>query len=136
VWTGSSFACRITTVKHAVKNAAIRKSTSPNVREALQAVPEAPACQPTMASAPASMSESPKSRVADSFSRRADRLFDILRLLRAASGPVTAATLAEELEVTVRTIYRDIVTLQARRIPIEGAAGIGYVLGAGSICRR
>jgi predicted DNA-binding transcriptional regulator YafY len=63
--------------------------------------------------------------------RRADRLFDILRVLRAASGPVTAATLAEELEVTVRTIYRDIVTLQARRIPIEGAAGIGYVLRRG-----
>jgi hypothetical protein len=38
--------------------------------------------------------------------RRADRLFDILRLLRAASRPVTAASLADELEVTVRTVYR------------------------------
>ena len=63
--------------------------------------------------------------------RRADRLFDILRLLRSAAGPVTAATMAEELEVTPRTIYRDIVTLQARRIPIAGAAGIGYVLRRG-----
>src|SRR5580658_2283239 len=63
--------------------------------------------------------------------RRADRLFDILRILRAAPGPVTAATIAEKLEVTVRTIYRDIATLQARRIPIEGAAGIGYVLRRG-----
>lgn len=63
--------------------------------------------------------------------RRADRLFDIIQRLRSASRPTTAATLAEELEVTVRTIYRDIATLQARRIPIEGAPGIGYVLRQG-----
>jgi predicted DNA-binding transcriptional regulator YafY len=63
--------------------------------------------------------------------RRADRLFDILRILRAASRPVTAASIADELEVTVRTVYRDVATLQARRIPIEGAAGIGYVLRRG-----
>jgi predicted DNA-binding transcriptional regulator YafY len=63
--------------------------------------------------------------------RRADRLFDILRMLRAASRPVTAASLAGALEVTVRTVYRDIATLQARRIPIEGAAGLGYVLRRG-----
>ena len=63
--------------------------------------------------------------------RRADRLFDILRILRAVARPVTAAAIADELEVTVRTVYRDIVTLQARRIPIEGAAGIGYVLRRG-----
>ena len=60
--------------------------------------------------------------------RRADRLFDIIRILRAASRPVTAAAIADELEVTVRTVYRDVATLQARRIPIEGAAGVGYVL--------
>lgn len=59
--------------------------------------------------------------------RRADRLFDILRVLRAASRPVTAASLLDDLEVTVQTVYRDIATLQARRIPIEGARGIGYV---------
>jgi predicted DNA-binding transcriptional regulator YafY len=63
--------------------------------------------------------------------RRADRLFDILQTLRVAKGPMTAATIAERLEVTVRTVYRDIATLQARRIPIEGAAGIGYVLRRG-----
>jgi predicted DNA-binding transcriptional regulator YafY len=63
--------------------------------------------------------------------RRADRLFDILRILRAAKQPVTATSIADELEVTVRTIYRDVATLQARRIPIEGAAGIGYVLRRG-----
>ncbi len=63
--------------------------------------------------------------------RRADRLFDIIRILRTATRPVTAAAIAEELEVTVRTVYRDVATLQARRIPIEGAAGVGYVLRRG-----
>lgn len=63
--------------------------------------------------------------------RRADRLFDIIQHLRTARGPVTAAALAETLEVTVRTVYRDVATLQARRVPIEGAAGIGYVLRRG-----
>ena len=63
--------------------------------------------------------------------RRADRLFDIIRILRAASQAVTAAAIADELEVTVRTVYRDVATLQARRIPIEGAAGVGYVLRRG-----
>src|SRR5579864_5771530 len=63
--------------------------------------------------------------------RRSDRLFDIIQRLRTARGPTTAASLAEELEVTVRTVYRDIATLQARRVPIEGAAGIGYMLRRG-----
>ena len=63
--------------------------------------------------------------------RRADRLFDIIQALRTAKKPLTAAVLADRLEVTVRTIYRDIATLQARRIPIEGATGIGYVLRRG-----
>ncbi len=63
--------------------------------------------------------------------RRADRLFDVIQVLRTARKPVTAATLAEELEVTVRTVYRDVATLQARRVPIEGAPGLGYVLRKG-----
>jgi len=63
--------------------------------------------------------------------RRADRLFEIIQILRTASGPVTADSLARRIEVTPRTIYRDIATLQARRVPIEGAAGIGYVLRRG-----
>ncbi|MBS0540571.1 MAG: YafY family transcriptional regulator [Proteobacteria bacterium] len=63
--------------------------------------------------------------------RRSDRLFDIIQRLRSASQPTTAAALAEELEVTPRTVYRDIATLQARRVPIEGAAGVGYLLRRG-----
>ncbi|HEX2886310.1 YafY family protein [Vineibacter terrae] len=63
--------------------------------------------------------------------RRADRLFDIIQILRSSRRPLTAAALAAELEVTVRTVYRDVATLQARRVPIEGAAGIGYVLRRG-----
>src|SRR6202030_443403 len=63
--------------------------------------------------------------------RRADRLFDIVQTLRAAGAPLTAAAMAEKLEVTVRTIYRDIADLQASRVPIEGAPGIGYVLRRG-----
>jgi len=63
--------------------------------------------------------------------RRSDRLFDIIQRLRAARRPLTAAALAEELEVTVRTVYRDIATLQARRVPIEGAAGLGYMMRHG-----
>src|SRR5471032_2852479 len=59
---------------------------------------------------------------------RSDRLFDIIQRLRTASRPTTAAALAAELEVTQRTVYRDIATLQARRVPIECAAGVGYVL--------
>jgi len=63
--------------------------------------------------------------------RRADRLFDIIHTLRTAARPVTAAALAAKLEVTVRTVYRDVAALQASRVPIEGAAGLGYVLRRG-----
>lgn len=63
--------------------------------------------------------------------RRSDRLFDIIQILRSSQRPLTAAALAAGLEVTVRTVYRDVATLQARRVPIEGAPGIGYVLRRG-----
>ena len=63
--------------------------------------------------------------------RPADRLFDIIQLLRSSRRPVTAAAIATRLEVSVRTIYRDIATLQASGVPIDGASGFGYVLGPG-----
>ncbi|MEL6233229.1 MAG: YafY family protein [Pseudomonadota bacterium] len=62
--------------------------------------------------------------------RRADRLFRIVQLLR-GGRLVTSARLAEALEVSQRTIYRDIVDLQASGVPIEGEAGVGYVMLAG-----
>ncbi len=59
--------------------------------------------------------------------RRADRLFQIIQILR--RGDVTTATqLASELEVSVRTVYRDMQDLMASNVPIEGEAGTGYVL--------
>lgn len=63
--------------------------------------------------------------------RRADRLFQIIQILRGARRPVTAAQLSEELETTTRTIYRDIADLVAQRTPIRGEAGVGYVLEPG-----
>jgi predicted DNA-binding transcriptional regulator YafY len=63
--------------------------------------------------------------------RRADRLFNIIQALRGKTKPTTAAALAQQLEVTTRTIYRDIATLQAGRIPIEGEPGLGYLLRKG-----
>jgi len=62
---------------------------------------------------------------------RSDRMFEIIRLLRRAAKPVTAQALAETLEVVPRTVYRDIAALQAMRVPIEGEAGIGYVMRRG-----
>jgi predicted DNA-binding transcriptional regulator YafY len=63
--------------------------------------------------------------------RRADRLFEIIQTLRVSARPLTARTLSERLEVAPRTIYRDIAALQARRVPIDGAPGVGYVLRRG-----
>lgn len=63
--------------------------------------------------------------------RRADRLFAIIQFLRGKRRPVTARKLADELEVTLRTIYRDMAALRAQRVPIRGEAGTGYVIDAG-----
>ena len=63
--------------------------------------------------------------------RRADRLFQIIQILRGATRPVTAGRLAAELETTARTIYRDIADLIAQRVPIRGEAGVGYILEPG-----
>ncbi len=62
--------------------------------------------------------------------RRADRLFQIVQYLR-GGRLVTAANLAEKLEVSGRTIYRDIADLQSTGVPIDGEAGIGYIMRSG-----
>ncbi len=62
---------------------------------------------------------------------RSTRLFEIIQILRMSDAPVTADALAEQLEVSVRTVYRDIAALQAQRTPIEGEAGVGYVMRRG-----
>jgi len=62
---------------------------------------------------------------------RSTRLFELIQILRAAQRPVTAEALSEKLNVSVRTIYRDILALQAQQTPIEGEAGIGYMLRKG-----
>lgn len=63
--------------------------------------------------------------------RRADRLFQIIQILRRSRHPVTADTIAGELETSKRSVYRDIATLIAQRVPIRGEAGVGYVLEGG-----
>jgi predicted DNA-binding transcriptional regulator YafY len=62
--------------------------------------------------------------------RRADRLFQVVQLIR-GRRLTTAAFLAERLEVSERTVYRDVADLQHQGVPIEGEAGMGYRLGAG-----
>lgn len=62
--------------------------------------------------------------------RRADRLFQIVQLIR-GRRLTTAAFLAGRLEVSERTVYRDIADLQRQGVPLEGEAGIGYRLGQG-----
>ena len=62
--------------------------------------------------------------------RRADRLFQIIQFLR-TRRVTTAAWLAERLEVSERTIYRDIKDLTSSGVDIEGEAGIGYVVRRG-----
>src|SRR5581483_10343091 len=63
--------------------------------------------------------------------RRADRLFQIIQILRRARRPITADAIAAELETSKRLVYRDIATLMAQRVPIRGEAGMGYVLDGG-----
>ncbi|CAN5438002.1 YafY family protein [soil metagenome] len=63
--------------------------------------------------------------------RRADRLFQIIQVLRRTRKPLTAEAIATELETSKRTIYRDIATLIGQRVPIRGEAGTGYVLEKG-----
>ena len=62
--------------------------------------------------------------------RRTDRLFQIVQLIRGRRLS-TAAFLAHRLEVSLRTVYRDVAELQHQGIPIEGEAGVGYRMRAG-----
>jgi len=64
--------------------------------------------------------------------RRADRLFLIIHALRGRRTALAARRLAETLSVSLRTVYRDVADLQLSGVPIEGEAGIGYVLRKGA----
>lgn len=62
---------------------------------------------------------------------RAQRLLDVIQALRLHRRPVSGASLAEEVGVSLRTLYRDIETLKAQGAHIDGEAGVGYVLKPG-----
>ncbi len=63
--------------------------------------------------------------------RRGDRLFEIIEVLRRAKGPISAQSIGSELGVTKRTVYRDVAALIGQGVPINGEAGVGYVLESG-----
>lgn len=63
--------------------------------------------------------------------RRTERLFQIIQILRANNSPITGRSLADELEISLRTLYRDMAELIAQRVPVTGEAGTGYVLDDG-----
>lgn len=63
---------------------------------------------------------------------RSGRLFLLLDAMRARRVPVTAAQLAQQLQVSERTIYRDIQTLAELGAPLQGEAGVGYLLRRGA----
>jgi predicted DNA-binding transcriptional regulator YafY len=62
---------------------------------------------------------------------RTERLLDLLQLLRRHRAPVSGADLAREMGISIRTLYRDIATLQAQGADIQGEPGLGYVLRPG-----
>jgi predicted DNA-binding transcriptional regulator YafY len=62
---------------------------------------------------------------------RSERLLDLIQTLRRHRRPVSGQTLADELRISIRTLYRDIATLQGQGAPIDGEAGLGYVLKPG-----
>ena len=62
---------------------------------------------------------------------RAQRLLSLIQILRRHRFAVTGANLAEELGISLRTLYRDIATLQEQGVSIEGEPGMGYVLRPG-----
>ena len=62
---------------------------------------------------------------------RAQRLLDLIQALRGYRRPVSGAVLAEALGISLRTLYRDIETLNAQGAHIDGEPGVGYVLRPG-----
>jgi predicted DNA-binding transcriptional regulator YafY len=62
---------------------------------------------------------------------RSQRLLDLVQVLRRHRRPVSGRRLAEETGISIRTLYRDIATLQGQGAPIEGEPGLGYVLHPG-----
>ena len=62
---------------------------------------------------------------------RTARLLDLLQLLRNRSTPITGPALAQELGISIRSLYRDIATLQAQGAEVVGEPGLGYVLRPG-----
>ncbi|WP_395943244.1 helix-turn-helix transcriptional regulator [Brevundimonas sp.] len=62
---------------------------------------------------------------------RSERLFDLLNALRRHRRPVSGQVLADEMGISLRTLYRDIASLQAQGATIEGEPGVGYVLKPG-----
>src|SRR5262245_57724845 len=64
---------------------------------------------------------------------RAERLLDLIQVLRRHRHPVSGQALANELGVSLRTVYRDIQTLIGQGAAIDGEAGVGYVLRPGFV---
>jgi predicted DNA-binding transcriptional regulator YafY len=62
---------------------------------------------------------------------RAQRLLDLIQILRRHRFPVAGATLADELGISLRTLYRDIETLKVQGAHIDGERGVGYILRPG-----
>src|SRR5438046_4123741 len=62
---------------------------------------------------------------------RAERLLDLIQILRRHRQPVSGQALADELDISLRTLYRDIASLQGQGAGIEGEAGVGYILRPG-----
>jgi predicted DNA-binding transcriptional regulator YafY len=64
---------------------------------------------------------------------RTERLLDLMQLLRRHRNPVSGSAIAAELAISLRTLYRDIATLQAQGAHIDGAPGLGYVMRPGFV---
>ncbi len=62
---------------------------------------------------------------------RSLRMYEVIQLLRSAAKPMTAHAIGEVLGVSKRTVYRDITALQSMRVPIDGEAGVGYIMRPG-----